>query len=180
MGGMKGRTTIRDAGPADAVGVHALVLRAGTLEANSAYCYLLLCDHFRDTAVVAESEGEIIGVVVGYRPPTRPEVIFVWQVGVDPAHRGMGLGRALLSAFVRTRGAQGAEYLEATVAPSNAASRAVFGAFARAEGASVDERTGYPTSSFPDGHEAEPLLRIGPLHVTRDRDASANNPRSTP
>ncbi len=166
---------IRRARPEDAVGAYALIERAGTLELNTGYCYLLFCDHFSDTTIVAEAADRIVGVVIGYRPPSRPDAIFVWQVGVDPELRGAGLGQALLAAFVRTPGAAGARFLEATVTPSNAASRALFRAFARTHDAAVDERAGYAAALMPGEHEPELLLRIGPLTTVED---GVTTPRS--
>jgi len=157
---------VRGALPSDGPAVHALIERVGTLELNSGYAYLLLCDHFGSTSVVAERDGQLLGTVLGYRPPSRPDAIFVWQVGVDPAARGTGLGKKLLRAFTRTPGAAGARFLEATVAPSNAASRALFTSFARAESAPLAEQPGYGAPHLPMGHEPEPLLRIGPLSVS--------------
>lgn len=158
---------IRGARASDGAAMHALVERCGTLEANSAYAYVLLGDHFGSTTVVATSGDRVVGMVAGYRPPSRPEAVFVWQVGVDPSMRGRRLGVALLEAFVRTPGARGASFLEATVAPSNAASRALFASFARARGADLVETPGYPASFFTGGHEPERLLRIGPLGSLR-------------
>lgn len=156
---------IRSAEPTHASEIHALVQRCGTLELNSGYAYLLLADHFRSTSVVAMYQGRVVGAVVGYRPPTRPNAIFVWQVGVDPAMRGRRLGVRLLDAFSRTAGAASATHLEATVAPSNSASRALFLSFARSRGCELREEPYYPASLFPDAHEPEPLIRIGPLQV---------------
>ena len=173
-----GEIVLRGARPEDAAAMHALAERSGALEVNSAYCYLLLADHFRATSVVAErhdpaGRGDVVGMVVGYRPPTRSDAIFVWQVGVDPAMRGRGLARAMLHAFAATPGAAGARFLEATVTPDNAASRALFHAFARDRAAEIHEEDGYPAALFPGGHEPERLLRIGPLSSTSREETSS-------
>lgn len=162
MGGMN-EVTFRRARRSDGKAIHALVERAGTLEANTAYCYLLLADHFGSTSVVAEVDGEIVGTVVGYRPPSRPDALFVWQVGVDSSMRGRGLGLGLLRAFTRTPGARGARVLQATVAPSNVPSNKLFSAFARSLEATLKVSEGYPSSLFPEGHEDERLITIHPL-----------------
>lgn len=163
MGGLND-VTFRRARRADGKAIHALVERAGTLEANTAYCYLLMADHFGSTCVVAEVDGEVVGAVVGYRPPSRPEALFVWQVGVDSSMRGRGLGLALLRAFTRTPGARGARVLLATVAPSNVPSNKLFKAFARSLEATLKVSEGYPASLFPGGdHEDERLITIHPL-----------------
>ncbi|MDQ3032424.1 MAG: diaminobutyrate acetyltransferase [Myxococcota bacterium] len=154
---------IRAARPEDGAAIHALVERCGTLELNTPYAYVLLADHFAGTSIVATSGDALVGTVVGYRPPTHPDAVFVWQVGVDPSMRGRRLGVALLDAFTRTPEARSARFLEATVSPSNTASRALFAAFARGRGAELAIEPGYAASLFPAGHEPEQLLRIGPL-----------------
>lgn len=147
----------------DARGIHALVCADDTLETNSAYCYLLLCTHFGQNAVVAERDGDIAGFVCAYRPPSDPESVFVWQVGVAPAGRGQGLGKRLLHALVRRPANRDARWLTATVDADNGPSNRLFAAFAREHDATLETGTGFPAELFPPGHAAEPLLRIGPL-----------------
>ncbi len=158
------RTTTTDDGGA----IWRLVRDSGVLDVNSAYMYLLLAKDFADTCVVAEDGDELLGFVTGYRPPQRPESIFLWQVGVSAAARGRGLGKSLLAAFLRTPGARGARLLETTISPSNDASRALFTAVARDLGASIDLTEGFRADHFPEGgHEAEELYRIGPIDPPR-------------
>ena len=164
---------IRESRPSDGAAMHALVERVGTLEQNTAYGYLLMADHFRSTCVVAERQGALVGLVIGYRPPSEPSALFVWQVGVDPSMRGQGLGRALLAAFTQTQGARSARSLLATVAPSNGASNKLFAAFAREAGSRVVVTDGYGSDLFPPGHERECLLRID-LPTARDADSCSN------
>lgn len=137
---------------------------AGALEANSAYCYLLMCREFGETCVLAEEAGAPAGFVMAFRPPERPDAVFVWQVGVSPAHRGRGVGGGLLGALARRASGRGVRYLEATVAPSNKASRALFESFARRMDAPIRWLPGYSPELFPEGaHEEETLLRVGPF-----------------
>ncbi len=148
----------------DARAIHALVRASGVLDVNSPYAYLLLCTDFADTGVVAQRGGALAGFVLGYRPPARPEAVFVWQVGVDAAERGRGLAGRLLRALMAGPGARGARFLEATVTPSNAASAALFRAFGRRVGAPCREAPAFAASLFPGpDHEEEIRFRIGPL-----------------
>lgn len=149
--------------PADAKSVHRLVRDSGGLEVNTGYAYVLLCDHFASTSAVAERGGELVGFVGGYVPPSRPHALFVWQVGVHPAVRGFGVASGLLDAAVRSAAGEGARYLEATVTPSNAASRRLFESFARRHHAPFAWSEGYAPSLFDGAHEPEHLIRIGPV-----------------
>lgn len=149
---------------ADAVAMWQFTQTPGGLEANSAYAYLLLADHFRDTCMVAELDGRIVGFVAGYRPPTHPDAYFVWQVGVHPDGRGRGIASRMLDAVV-DRQTTPVRFLEATVTPSNDASRRLFRSFAERRGVECVIASGFEPGDFPDGHEAEELFRIGPLQA---------------
>lgn len=151
---------------ADAAAVWNLVRETGVLDQNSAYAYLLLFRDFADTCLVADDGGTIAGFVTGYRPPERPDVLFVWQIGVSPAAQRRGLGRRLLSELVGTVRRHGSpvDYIEATISPSNAASRRLFERLADDLGVPFHRAECFLESHFPaGGHEEEPLIRIGPL-----------------
>lgn len=160
----------REATPEDGPVVFELVETCGTLERNTGYAYVLLADHFRDTTILAESDGEVVGFVAAYRPPTHPDTVFVWQVGVHPKMRGRGLARSILDALVGRPGCEGVRYLEATVTPSNAASRRLFESFARRHGADAEWSAKYPAAFFGGNHEPEDLVRIGPLNAGGGND----------
>lgn len=55
--------------------------------------------HFADTSFVAEEDGALAGFLVGFRSQTHDDEAYVHFVGIDPAHRGSGLGRALYQRF---------------------------------------------------------------------------------
>jgi L-2,4-diaminobutyric acid acetyltransferase len=159
----------------DARRIWELVRDDGTLEANTAYCYLLLCSHFAGSGLVAELEGEIAGYVMAYRPPSDSDAVFVWQVGVAPAGRGRGLGRRMLDRLIERPANRDVRFLTATVDPDNVPSNKLFGAFAREQGAEIKTEAGYGAELFPPGHAPEPLLRIGPL-AGRQTDLHMNQP----
>jgi len=136
------------------------------LDVNSLYCYLLLCTDFADTSLVAASDGRIVGFAAAYRPPTRLETLFVWQIGIEAAARGQGLGRRLLKTLPQLPAATGVTHLEATITPSNTASRRLFEGFAKTQGLPCifDASAGFPAALFgAAGHEAEDRVRVGPI-----------------
>jgi len=141
------------------------------LDLNSPYSYLLLCRHFSDTCLVAEADEALKGFVTGYLPPGRPDTIFVWQVAVAPDSRRLGLGRRLVDALLDRALRAGVPFLEATVTPSNEASRRLFRAVARDRGADYQESKFFDPEHFPDDgtdpdpHEPELLIRLGPMVV---------------
>jgi L-2,4-diaminobutyric acid acetyltransferase len=152
--------TFRQASPDDGKHLWRLVENIGTLEQNTAYCYLLLTHMFFETCAVVEHGGERVGFLAGFRPPTRPESAFVWQIGVSSEMRGAGLATGLLLQLLAQTDVT---HIEATVGVSNAPSRALFASFARHLGASCSVEPYFSAPDFPERHEDEQLFRIGPL-----------------
>jgi len=174
--------TFRAPVAADAAELWRLARDSGSLDLNSPYAYLLWCTDFADTSVVAgpgdarvadparvadaAHDGDVVGFVGGYRPPTDPDHAFVWQVAVAGDQRGRGLGRRLLSAFLARPGNRDARWLTATVTPDNAASLALFEGFAADLGVGCHRSERFGTELFPAEtgvHQPELALRIGPL-----------------
>ena len=155
---------IRTATVDDGAAIFRLVKESGALDENSCYAYLLLATHFSETCLVACDGDKLAGFVAGYVPPQQPDVIFVWQIGVDSNYRGQGLGRRLLSALVQNAMERGARFVEATITPSNRASIALFHGLASAGRWQLTTNTHFETRHFADpSHEKEMLVRIGPL-----------------
>jgi L-2,4-diaminobutyric acid acetyltransferase len=148
----------------DAAAIWRCARASKILDVNSPYAYLLLCSDFADAGIVAARENEVLGFVVGYRPPPRPETLFVWQVAVAAAHRGEGLAGRMLDAILARHLAASGRYVEATVTPSNRASAALFTSFAQRHEAPLVETPAFARELFPDGdHEDETRLRMGPF-----------------
>jgi L-2,4-diaminobutyric acid acetyltransferase len=139
---------------------------AGGIDLNSPYAYLMQCRNFHETCVVAEVFGTPAGFITAHRVPTRPHVLFVWQVAVLPEFRGLGIGQRMLDALVERPACTGVRKLEATVTPSNTASRKLFAAFAKGRGAELDIAAGFARDDFPDDQpqESERLFTIQPIH----------------
>ena len=156
--------TLRQPCLQDGAAMCQLVQETTPLDPNSCYAYLLLCTHFSDTCVVADEGGDLIGFVSAYRPPTDPDVLFVWQVGVKPVARGRGLAKRMIRNLLERDTCESVNFLEATVTPSNVASQALFRSLADEHDVRCAERCWFPAETFGSGeHEAEVLFRIGPL-----------------
>lgn len=152
----------------DANAMRQLVVETGVLDVNSTYAYLLMATDFAKSSIVADRDGDLCGLITAYHPPARPESLFVWQVAVAERVRGTGLAATMLDELVdRVRRARHGHPLtvEATVAPNNEPSRALFTAFARRHGVPITESTHFVAEQLDaDGaHEDEPILRIGPI-----------------
>ncbi|MGI5126214.1 diaminobutyrate acetyltransferase [Pseudonocardia sp. CA-107938] len=145
---------------ADGSALHRIATDSQVLDVNSRYAYVLWCRDFAATSVVARRGADVVGFVTGYRRPDRPDVLFVWQVAVDAAARGGGVAGRMLDALVAR--VPGVTTLETTVTDDNAASRALFAAFAARHGAQVERSELFGDVLGPQ-HEPEILHRISPI-----------------
>ncbi len=151
-------------GPEHAAGLTALIRRSPPLDANSEYCYLLLCSHFRDTCAIAvDAEGTLVGGITAYLPPDRTETLFVWQLVVAESARGCGLAGRLVDAVLTRPQTRTVRWLETTVNPSNRASARVFERLASQWGVPVERSTLFAAAAFSGDHEEEVQLRLGPF-----------------
>ena len=80
----------------------------------------LYFQHFATTSTVVEQpDGRLTGFLVGFLSPTEPGTAYVHFVGVDPAARRTGLGRALYRRFVDDVARAGARTVKAVTSPIN-------------------------------------------------------------
>jgi ribosomal protein S18 acetylase RimI-like enzyme len=101
-----------------------------------------------------DEEGVVIGFLVGFISPDRPDRAYVHMVATDPNHRRVGLGRALYERFFEDVRARGVRRVTAITWPGNRVSVG----FHRAMGFTATEGSGtqrlYGTPAFPD-YDAE-------------------------
>lgn len=135
--------------------VHELVDRCKPLDVNSRYCYMLVCNHFRDTSIVTEVAGRIKGLVSGYLGPKNPKRFFIWHVD---------LALRMLKALLTRRGLRHIRFIETTISPSNTASRNLFHRRLAQLQTAISDRPYFDRALFGgEAHEDEHLYRIGPL-----------------
>jgi L-2,4-diaminobutyric acid acetyltransferase len=167
---------LNEPAPGDGLSVSRLVSACPPLDANSVYCNLLQCDHFRATSLCAKSGSALVGFVSGYRIPLRPHHYFVWQVAVAPAARGQGLARQMIREVLRRPGCVGVTHLETTITASNEASWSMFHALARELRAKTESVVVYDQESHFGGlHESEQRLVIGPFEAPPNHLTSTDN-----
>ncbi|MCK0440304.1 diaminobutyrate acetyltransferase [Gordonia alkaliphila] len=127
------------------------------LDVNSSYAYVLWCHDFAETSIVAESAGNPVGFVTGYRRPDQPNVLMVWQVAVDADQRGAGIAaRMLTDLFTRAQTA-GVTCLHTTISPDNVGSQRLFAAAAEQLGLDIRSESLFDADVFPDAHQPEDL-----------------------
>ncbi|MGV9478106.1 diaminobutyrate acetyltransferase [Gordonia aichiensis] len=132
------------------------------LDVNSSYAYVLWCHDYADTSIVAEVDGRAVGFVTGYRRPSDPSTIMVWQVAVDDDFRGHGIAAKMLHhLFDRVRRSS-VVAMHTTISPDNVASQRLFASVARDRGLDFVRRDLFAVDDFPDAHEPEDLYMLEP------------------
>lgn len=135
-----------------------------TLDSNSVYKYIMMCEYFDETCIVARENDEVIGFITGFIPPKQADTLFIWQVGVAESQRGKGLALDLLERLIERDACKNVRYVEATVTPSNKASQSLFKKLARSQGTECNVFDCFGEELFPDDqHEEEKTFRIGPI-----------------
>lgn len=151
---------LRKPNATDGAAIWELVRSCKPLDENSMYCNLVQADHFRDTCVVAELEGEVVGWISGHMIPNE-HALFVWQVAVSPKARGLGLGRKMLMHLVERDACADATRLKTTITEDNDASWALFRSFARAIGGTLRDEPHFEREAHFDGHhDTEHMVTI--------------------
>lgn len=144
----------------DGADIWALVRSCKPLDENSMYANLIQADHFRDTCVVAELDGEIVGWLSGHMIPDRGE-LFVWQVAVGEKARGLGLGKKMLLELRDRDACDGASRLKTTITEDNDASWGLFKSFARSIGGELSDEPHFERDVHFDGqHDTEYMVTI--------------------
>lgn len=126
----------------DGARIWELVRACRPLDENSRYANLIQADHFRETCVLAELDGQAVGWISGHMIPGS-DAFFIWQVAVSPKARGMGLGKAMLSELLSRDATADAQVLKTTITQSNEASWALFRSLARDVGGTLTHAPHY-------------------------------------
>jgi L-2,4-diaminobutyric acid acetyltransferase len=146
----------------DSPKLYELINRCKPLDLNSRYAYMLICTHFKETSVVIEYEGRLVGALTGYRKPEDPHIFFVWQVAVDVSMRSQGLAERMVLWLLKEPSLTDIHYIETTISPSNKASQRVFEKVAAHLGAGLSQEPYFDQKLFGgDAHEDEYLFSIG-------------------
>jgi L-2,4-diaminobutyric acid acetyltransferase len=145
----------------DGKAIHELIAQCPPLDENSAYCNFLQSSHFQNTCVLAEQDEQVVGFVSAYRKPDKSNELFIWQVAVHPAVRGLGLASQMLDQLLAKDELEQVEYLETTITKDNQGSWCLFKKLDKRQGGKgtvsifLDEKR-----HFEGEHDTEYLYRI--------------------
>jgi ribosomal protein S18 acetylase RimI-like enzyme len=82
----------------------------------------LFLQHFANTSMLVERDGELVGFLIGFLSQSRPDEAYIHFVGVSPELRGMGVGAALYRRFFALAKTHGRGVVRSVTSPSNRAS----------------------------------------------------------
>jgi GNAT superfamily N-acetyltransferase len=75
--------------------------------------------HFAPTSFMLESDGELVGFLLGFLSQSHPDEAYVHFIGVHPAYRRLGLGRRLYERFFAAAQMNGRRFVRSITSPSN-------------------------------------------------------------
>ena len=110
--------TVRAARPADYDAIIAVV-DDWWGRAMSAGLPRLFLDHFFDTSLIAEHDGELAGFLIGFLSPSQPEQAYIHFARVAPGWRRTGLARRLYEQFFDRARHDGRFVIKAITSPQN-------------------------------------------------------------
>src|SRR5206468_11474123 len=114
--------------------------------------------HFRQTSFVAESDGRLVGFVVGFASQTYPDESYIHFAGVDPEFRKAGLGRALYERFFEVSRELGRRIVRCVTSPVNGGSIAFHLRMGFTAEPSQESIGGTPLAKNYDGPDGDRVL----------------------
>jgi GNAT superfamily N-acetyltransferase len=99
---MRNAFKIRHISPADYCSIIAVLDEWWGGRQMSAMLPKLFFTHFCDTSFVVESDGQLIGFLVGFLSQSNPAEAYIHFVGVHPDFRQQGIGSLLYQQFFQT------------------------------------------------------------------------------
>ena len=126
------------------------------------------------TVAKDKATGNMLGFVIGFRPPKDQESLFIWQMGTAEAARGKGVASRLLLELAAAN--SDISYIKATVTPTNEASMNTFKSLAAKLNCNLNvNRNLFRVTDFPvdSGHMAEDEVVVGPIKHARLQHAAA-------
>jgi len=75
--------------------------------------------HFNDTSLLAADGERLVGFLVGFLSPSRPDEAYIHFVGVHPDCRGRGMARTLYHRFFETCRGRGRSVVRSCTSPVN-------------------------------------------------------------
>jgi len=154
----------------DGAQVWELIKGTSSLEADSPYSYLMWCELFSETSVIAYEEGnqeKPVGFISGFIHPEKPDTLFIWQTAIDEAQRGRELVKRMLYNLLNRDCCEKIQYAETAESSSNILSGNLAIELARKFNLDYKISRYFESEHFPkrkkEENEVEWLYRVGPF-----------------
>ena len=134
------------------------------LDLNSSYSYFLVSKLFSNRCIIVKDSAQnnkIVGFVMGFVFAEEPETYFIWQISVSKDYRGQGIGKELLERVLQTN--EDIKYIKGTISKKNNSYKKVLNDIAVKYNTWMSTKAGFEDDQFPEGHEEEELVLIGPI-----------------
>lgn len=152
----------------DAKNVYLLAKNSKPLDLNSEYAYMLVCDHFSQTSVIAILDEVIIGFISGYVLPKDPKTLFIWQVATHSDYRGKKIPYYMFKNLLLREELLHIDNIKTTISPSNIASKKMFLKLANMLDSKVTTQKYIQKEDFlEESHEEEILYTIEDIKTKR-------------
>lgn len=175
MSSYKSGLTIRRPQPADVPQMWALARKYLGNSADSSYTFMILCTYFSETGCVGidPSNTDLVGFMLCFLLPSRPDTIFGWLSCVKPDFQGQHVMRRLLLEIVLRPVCRNVKFYEGTLTKSNIKCYDALMGFAKQLGVTVEMRSDVPhfpgrlmphaDSKGENSEEDEYMMRMGPF-----------------
>lgn len=154
------QVVIRNARDDEASAIQALARQCPPLDVHTAFSYWVVTRYQQGLCLVAEQDDSLVGFLTA-TGTTDTNLLYVWQIGVNQAHRGTGLAERLLDRLVAQATALGFRSMQVSIADNNAASLAVFSRLAARRESELTEvgHLRVTDSSYPFSDD-EPIYEL--------------------
>ncbi|NBJ70344.1 MULTISPECIES: GNAT family N-acetyltransferase [Clostridia] len=79
----------------------------------------LFFDHFQNTSFIAESDGELIGFLIGFLSQSKENEAYIHFVGIHPEFRKQQIGKVLYERFIAVAKQNNREIIRCVTSPVN-------------------------------------------------------------
>lgn len=122
---------IRQAKYQDFTAIQEILANSNSLDKHTPYTYWSALYNCPDLFYIAEQDSTICGFVFGIADSDGFHNYFIWQIGVLPKFRSLGVASKLLEKFVNSSKSLGAGCISFTITEDNIASHNLFTKFAK-------------------------------------------------
>ena len=97
---------------------------------HSDFSYILMFKYFPELCFLIEKNSRPFGYVIGFRT-SKPEVCYLWQIGIIKELQGKGYSEKLIRSFFSAAKDLGCSEVQVSIEPENIASIKAFQSFSR-------------------------------------------------